>query len=139
MKWHFRDRDHVMGASLVCSFHPLFLPDGLRAMRGAKKGLSVDREYDIFEKVGENELWRCSVVGLAPAKLKLKELAAKSPNQFTVMHTASDRVVWPSEVGRLTARRQTSTPRGGGAKFRPNTGGGGPIGRLIGSRRNIRL
>src|SRR5271169_2239083 len=57
MKWHFRDRDHVVGASLVCSCHPLFLPDGLRAMRGTKKGLAMDREYDIFEKVGENELW----------------------------------------------------------------------------------
>ena len=53
----------------------------------------MDREYDIFEKVGENELWRCSVVGLEAAKLKLKELAAKSPNKFTVMHMASDRVV----------------------------------------------
>jgi hypothetical protein len=53
----------------------------------------MDREYDILEKVGENELWRYSVVGLAPAKLKLKELAAKSPNKFTVMHMASDTVV----------------------------------------------
>lgn len=53
----------------------------------------MDREYDIFEKVGENELWRCSVVGLRTAKLKLKELAAKSANAFTVMHLASNTAV----------------------------------------------
>jgi hypothetical protein len=53
----------------------------------------MDREYGIFEKVGENELWRCSVVGLRTAKLKLKELAAKSANAFTVMHMASGKVV----------------------------------------------
>jgi len=51
----------------------------------------MDREYYIFEKVGENELWRCSVVGLAPAKLKLKELAAKSPNKFTIMRIPKQR------------------------------------------------
>ena len=53
----------------------------------------MDHEYGIFEKVGENELWRCSVVGLRTAKLKLKELAAKSANAFMVMHMASNTVV----------------------------------------------
>ena len=79
---------HIGLASL--QILPFFLPADFGQYN---KGAQMDREYGIFEKVGENELWRCSVVGLRTAKLKLKELAAKSANGFMVMHMASNTVV----------------------------------------------
>jgi hypothetical protein len=53
----------------------------------------VDREYDIFEKVDGHELWRCSVVGHEAAIAKLKELAAKSKNEFVVIYIPTKSVI----------------------------------------------
>jgi hypothetical protein len=54
---------------------------------------AMEREYDIFEKVEGHEIWRCSVVGHDAAIAKLKELAAKSPNEFVVMYLPGSTVI----------------------------------------------
>jgi hypothetical protein len=53
----------------------------------------MQREYDIFEKVDGQEVWRCSVVGHEAAISRLKELAAKSDNEFVVMYIPTRSVI----------------------------------------------
>ncbi len=53
----------------------------------------MDREYDIFEKIGGHEIWQCSVVGHEAAIHKLQELAAASLNEFTLMYLPSNSVI----------------------------------------------
>jgi hypothetical protein len=53
----------------------------------------MNRDYDIFETVDSHLLWRCSVSGLEHAVAKIKELAKQSPNEFTLMHLATNSVI----------------------------------------------
>jgi hypothetical protein len=60
-------------------------------------------EFDIYEKVGDNYLWRAVAVGQQPAMRALQELAGASSNEFVVMHTEIKEVIaransfWPRE------------------------------------------
>ena len=54
----------------------------------------MERTYDIFERLPDDSMrWRASVVGHEPAIAKLKELAAKSGNEFRVMHLPTQAVI----------------------------------------------
>jgi len=53
----------------------------------------MERHYDIFETIDYSPLWRCSVSGLEPAIAKMKELAERSANEFTLMHLPSNTVI----------------------------------------------
>jgi hypothetical protein len=53
----------------------------------------VDREYDLFETVNGEPIWRCSVIGLEPATAKLKELAAVTRNELRLMHLPSNSLI----------------------------------------------
>jgi len=53
----------------------------------------MEREYDIFEKVDGQEMWRCSVFGHEAAIARLKELAVKSDNEFVVMYVPTKSVI----------------------------------------------
>jgi hypothetical protein len=53
----------------------------------------MDREYDIFENVEGQHIWRCSVVGHEAAIGKLKEMAAMSHHEFIVMHLPTKSVI----------------------------------------------
>jgi hypothetical protein len=54
----------------------------------------VERTYDIFEKTEDGSmLWRVAIPGHEAAIQKLRELAAKSPNEFRLMHLASNTVI----------------------------------------------
>ncbi len=50
-------------------------------------------KYDLFERFSDgSSLWRACVVGLEGARLHMKDLARKSPNQFYAMHVSSGKV-----------------------------------------------
>jgi hypothetical protein len=53
----------------------------------------MQREYDIFEKVDDQEVWHCSVVGHEAAISRLKELSAKADNEFVVMYIPTRSVI----------------------------------------------
>ena len=54
----------------------------------------VDRQYDIFELLPDGSLvWREVIVGHEPAILRLKELGAKSSNEFRLMHIPSKALI----------------------------------------------
>lgn len=58
----------------------------------------MEPEYDIFETVGGNPLWVCSIVGHQAAIARLKELAATSSNEFTVMHLRTNALIASSNT-----------------------------------------
>jgi hypothetical protein len=54
----------------------------------------VERTYDIFEKMSDGStLWRVAIQGHEAAVLKLKEIAAQSPNEFELRHLASNTLI----------------------------------------------
>jgi len=54
----------------------------------------MQRTYDIFEKMPDGTImWRGSVQGLEEAVRILKELAARSLNEFQMLHLASQSLV----------------------------------------------
>jgi hypothetical protein len=57
------------------------------------KELSADPEFDTYEKVGDNYVWRSVSIGIGRAMFKLKELSEGSPNEFVVMHTFSNKII----------------------------------------------
>lgn len=54
----------------------------------------MERTYDIFENMPDGSLlWRAAIPGHDGAIQKLRELAAKSPNEFRLMHIATNTVI----------------------------------------------
>jgi hypothetical protein len=53
----------------------------------------MDRQYDIFERVDGELVWRAVMMGRELATRKLKELGANSPNEFVVMHVPTKSVI----------------------------------------------
>jgi hypothetical protein len=50
-------------------------------------------KYDLFERFPDgSSLWRACVLGLEGARLHMKDLALKSPNQFYAMHVNSGKI-----------------------------------------------
>jgi hypothetical protein len=58
----------------------------------------ADPEFDIYEKVGGNYVWRTASVGIKRALRQLRELSKASQNEFVLMHTPSGKV-----IGRLNS------------------------------------
>jgi hypothetical protein len=53
----------------------------------------MERTYDIFEILADGSpMWRQSVSGHEPALARMRELAAESPNEFRMMHLATNSV-----------------------------------------------
>lgn len=58
------------------------------------RGITMDREYDIFEVYPNGEqLWSVCVTGLENARLKLAKLEKQSSNQFFATHTPTKEIV----------------------------------------------
>lgn len=57
------------------------------------KALAADPEFDIYERVGDNYVWRAVSIGIDRAMYKLKELSEVSSSEFVVMHTFSGKVI----------------------------------------------
>ena len=54
----------------------------------------MQRTYDIFEKMPDGTImWRGSIQGLEEAVRNLKELAARSLNEFQMLHLATQSLV----------------------------------------------
>jgi hypothetical protein len=53
----------------------------------------MDRNYDIFEIVGDDPIWRGAVLGHDPAIFRLQELASKSQNEFRLMHIPTNTLI----------------------------------------------
>ena len=54
----------------------------------------MDRQYDIFERFSSGRLvWRAVKIGHEHSLFKLKELAARSTNEFVLMHVPTNSVV----------------------------------------------
>ena len=51
------------------------------------------REYDIFERVNGDLIWRTSISGQEAALNLIKDMAAKSPSEFVLMHLATSEVI----------------------------------------------
>jgi hypothetical protein len=49
--------------------------------------------FDTYEKVGDDYVWRAVSIGTGRALSKLKELSEGSINEFVVMHTFSGKVI----------------------------------------------
>jgi hypothetical protein len=58
-----------------------------------QKELAADPEFDTYEKVGDDYVWRAVSIGMGRALSKLKELSEVSINEFVVMHTFSGKVI----------------------------------------------
>ena len=57
------------------------------------KAQAVEREYDIFEQINGEPIWRLSVIGLHGAIAKAKDLASSSLNNTVVMHMATNEMI----------------------------------------------
>jgi hypothetical protein len=62
-------------------------------LRQHRKAFFVEAEFDTYEKVGDNYIWRVESVGIKRALRELKELCAGSRNEFVLMHTPSGTVI----------------------------------------------
>jgi hypothetical protein len=52
-------------------------------------------KYDLFERFPDgSSLWRACVIGLDGARLHMRDLALKSPNQFYAMHVATGKTIF---------------------------------------------
>ena len=71
-----------------CGIPPAFWLKGRNLGYVAPEAGSVNREYDIFERLPDGtDLWKDYVVGLEEARRKLQELAAQSKNEHYAIHT----------------------------------------------------
>jgi hypothetical protein len=52
-----------------------------------------DPEFDTYEKIDDNYIWRTLSIGIVRALHKVKELSEASSNEFVLMHTASGKVI----------------------------------------------
>lgn len=76
-------------------------------------GLTMTREYDLFEKFPDgSSLWRASVSGLVNARLYLHELTRKSKNQFYAIDITAGKTLRfgsePNMIGFRTPRKTRS-------------------------------
>jgi hypothetical protein len=63
----------------------------------------MNNEYDIFERRSDGSLiWRQVIHGQQNARNRLNELAAHEPNEFILMHLATDRLVATTNTSRGT-------------------------------------
>jgi hypothetical protein len=54
----------------------------------------MKREYDIFEKFSDgSSLWRDSILGLENTRFRIRELAARSANEFYAINLVLGRTV----------------------------------------------
>jgi len=54
----------------------------------------MDRQYDIFERFPGGQLvWRAVKIGHEHSLLRMKELAARSTNEFVLLHVPTNTVV----------------------------------------------
>jgi hypothetical protein len=53
----------------------------------------MEREYDLFEQVSDEPMWRGRTVGLTSARQKLQELARTTRNECLIMHLPTKEVV----------------------------------------------
>jgi len=54
----------------------------------------MDRQYDIFERFPSGQLaWRAVKIGHEQSVLQMKELAARSTNEFVLMHVPTNTVI----------------------------------------------
>ena len=55
--------------------------------------IRMEREYDLFEQVSDEPMWRGRTVGLTSARQKLQELARTTRNECLIMHLPTKEVV----------------------------------------------
>jgi hypothetical protein len=53
----------------------------------------MGKEYDIFEQINGDPIWRLSVVGLEAAVEKAGDLASSSSNTIVVLHLQTNTVM----------------------------------------------
>lgn len=54
----------------------------------------MDRQCDIFERFPGGQLvWRAVKIGHEQSVLKMKKIAARSPNEFVLMHVPTNAVI----------------------------------------------
>jgi hypothetical protein len=53
----------------------------------------MEREYDLFEQISDEPMWRGRAVGLTSARQKLQELARTTRNECLIMHLPTKEVV----------------------------------------------
>jgi hypothetical protein len=58
----------------------------------------MEREYDLFEIVKGEQLWRGCVVGLEAANVRLKELAAATSNEVCIMYLPHQALIAKANV-----------------------------------------
>ena len=63
----------------------------------------MSTKYDLFERFPDgSSLWRACVLGIEGARLHMKDLAVRSPNQFYAMHVSTGKVEFLKDApGRL--------------------------------------
>src|SRR5690348_17931122 len=74
----------------------------------------MERTYDIFEILADGSpMWRQSVSGHEPALARMRELAAESPNEFRMMHLATNSVaaILPPNEARSESGAEKEEPR----------------------------
>jgi hypothetical protein len=60
----------------------------------ARKGLAVERHYDLFEILPDGSpIWRCAVAGHENAVEQLRKLAQQTPNEVRIIHLSSNTVI----------------------------------------------
>jgi hypothetical protein len=62
-------------------------------MQRPREEVSADPEFDTYEKVSGNYVWRAANADIRDALRQLKELSGTSPNEFVLMHTPSGKVI----------------------------------------------
>ena len=65
----------------------------LRVLEKYWKELTSNPDFDIYEAVDGNYIWRAECLGILKALRRMSELSERSKNQFVLMHTASGRVI----------------------------------------------
>ena len=74
----------------------------------------MERTYDIFEILADGSpIWKQSVSGHEPALARMRELAAESPNEFRMMHLATNSVaaILPADEPRSASGAEEEEPR----------------------------
>jgi hypothetical protein len=65
----------------------------LQLIEKHQKEVAADPEFDLYEKVDGNYVWRAVSIGLGRALHRFKELSASSTNELVLMHTFSGKVI----------------------------------------------
>jgi hypothetical protein len=65
----------------------------LRVLEKYQKELISNPEFDVYERVDGNYVWRAESIGILRALHKVSELSEASSNEFVLMHTPSGTVI----------------------------------------------